>query len=191
MTRTLIALALLATSVAAGAEAPKFGREHLSPTLGCAVAGYRYTGAAKLVSLGNTKDDIASALLSYRNPGETDQDVQLAAEQAMQYASAHSKAESEQLAEEKFTACLKEKHLPVDLEAAPKCWRGVRQIDDVIEQRQEGTSKETMLERAAALEAQDAAKGRALSALVEQVYGWDRNPAELSIGQLIGCVKAQ
>jgi hypothetical protein len=191
VTRTLIALALVATSAAAGAEPPKFGREHLSPTLGCAVAGYRYTGAAKLVSLGNTKDDIASALLSYRNPGETDQDVQLAAQQATAYASAHSKAESEQFAEEKFTACLKEKHLPVDLEAAPKCWRGVRRIDDVIEQRQEGTSKETMLERAAALEAQDAAKGKALSALVEQVYAWDRNPAELSIGQLIGCVKAQ
>jgi hypothetical protein len=191
VTRTLIALTLLATGAAAAAEPAKFGREHLSPTLGCAVVGYRYTGAAKLASLGNTKDDIATALLSYRNPGETDQEVQLAAEQATAYASAHSLAESEQIAEEKFTACLKEKHLPVDLEAAPKCWRDARRIDDVIEQRQEGTSKETMLERAAAVEAQDAANGKALSEIVEQVYGWNRNPAELSIGLLIGCVKAR
>jgi hypothetical protein len=178
-------------TAAEAAESPKFGQEHLAPALACTVVGYRYTGAAKLATLGGPKEQITTAILAYRNSGETDEDVQIAAEQATEYALTHSKAESERMAEEKFTACLKEKNLPVDLEVAPQCWRGVRRVDDIIEERRKGISKETMLRRADAIGARNEAQGKAVRILVEKVYGWDRKLEELSFGQLIGCVRAR
>lgn len=191
MTRVAMALVLL-SAAAAAAEPAKFGKEHMMSTVACAVESYRYTGAAELAARrGETKAEIASAVFELKSPGQTDEQRRAAAEQAAEYALSHSRAQAEQLAEEKFAACLKAGNLPVDQENVPNCWRSVRRLDDIIAQREQGVSKETMLERAAVMEATNPAAGRTVHTMVEQVYGWERSFPELSLGQLISCVGSQ
>jgi hypothetical protein len=189
MTRTLMALLVAATGTSAGAEPAKFGKEHLSPTMACVIGSYRYQGAAELAALGGTKESIATAIQGYRTPQESDESVQAAAEQAAEYASTHSRAETEEFAEQSFAACLKEKSIPIDLALAPLCWRGTQRLDFIITQRKAGVSKETMLERVAAVEAKEPARGQAFRGLVEKVYGWQDSLEMLSFRELLVCMK--
>lgn len=165
-----------------------FSKKHLLPTLECMMVGYRYAAVGSFIRDQAPRDMVAEAAAVYRLPYKSSEEEEKLEEQVIEYMYGNWPLNIEQTAGEKFAACLGGKRIPLNLGRAPSCWSGMMRIEEVVAARRDGVKKDEIMNRVE-LSAADPAKKAIWDRIVETVYGWDGNPTEISLMEVIRCAR--
>ncbi len=165
----------------------RLSQEQLVSTLGCVMLAQKYVAAAAILESRVPRKDAVVALAVTKLPNQTPQEALRDAERILDDVSRQPTRNADTLSDEKFSGCVKAQALPLNERLAPPCWRVLPLLNEVMNGRKKGVTKERALKGLKDAKGVEELKRLDWKALVDRAYQWDRSASEFSVGEVIKC----
>jgi hypothetical protein len=181
-----VAVAVLIGGRAVAAE-ERHSPPQLLSTLSCVMLAQKHVAAAALVEARAPRKDAVMALAVTKLPNQTPQEALRDAEQILEFVGGLPSLNPDQLGDEKFAGCAKEKALPMTGALAPKCWRLLPLMNEVMTGRKRDVAKSQALKGVKNAKGIEGLKSLDWNAMVDRAYKWEGSPSEFTVGEVIRC----